>query len=221
MRRHSINPEEITASKLKEINQLQQDDCLIVRSFLTSPKGLVDRGDSFKRRASNVGDRLPSAAQMLELSNSFKRRLSDASKNHKASFHGNTTAATISDLINANASATSENDDSICLEPIEKRTNKYINKRPSIEVTKCYSLDCDPPPETNVPLTANKAAIKSLLSHEMSNVVIVLGDFKVGKSSLITQFLSSEHLMGFDNYNGTFFLQTNINKLSFSYVNKY
>ena len=202
LRRHSINPEEITASKLQEINELQNDDCLIVRSFLTSPKGLVDRGDSFKRRASHIGERLPSPAQMLELSSSFKRRLSDASKMHGSS--GASSGATIADLISANASATSENHESICLEPMDKRFQKP-NKRFSIEAMKGYSLDLDVyHPEINSPPTISKLPIKRNISHELSNLVIVLGDARVGKSSLITQFLSSEHLMGFDNFSGKF-----------------
>ena len=205
VRRHSINPEEITASKLQQIDQMQKDDCLVVRSFLTSPKGLVDKGDSFKRRASNIGDRLPSPSQMLELSSSFKRRLSDASKSHRSSFHGSPNAATIADLITANASTTSENNHAICLDPIDRRPHKSSN-RASIEGIKSSSLDsshqCSP--ELEVPTPLKKPVVARSLSRELANVVIVLGDYRVGKSSLITQFLSSEHLMGFDNYSGEF-----------------
>ena len=49
-RRVSVNLEEVVASKLEELKQLESDNCCVVRSFVTSPKGLVNRGDSFKRK---------------------------------------------------------------------------------------------------------------------------------------------------------------------------
>lgn len=43
--------EETIVSKLHELKLLQDDDCRVVRSFSTSPRGIINRGDSFKRKS--------------------------------------------------------------------------------------------------------------------------------------------------------------------------
>lgn len=47
--------EETIVSKLHELKLLQDDDCRVVRSFSTSPRGIINRGDSFKRKSSPAG----------------------------------------------------------------------------------------------------------------------------------------------------------------------
>ena len=43
------NLEEAVIQKLQQLRSLQRDDCCVVRSFTTSAKGIVSRGDKFKR----------------------------------------------------------------------------------------------------------------------------------------------------------------------------
>jgi hypothetical protein len=45
--------EEEVTQKLEELKFLQAEDVLIVRNFSTSSKGLINRGDSFKRKPRN------------------------------------------------------------------------------------------------------------------------------------------------------------------------
>lgn len=185
-RRKSLTPEEMAENKLKEIKQLQNDDFFVVRSFLTSPKGLVNRGDSFKKKPhseSSEGQRKNSET---------KRRLSEVTRSHRSSVHS-TSSATISDVISANALATSD--------PIKLETGeKYqLISRPSIEITRCFFPNEVPEQVDKIP---SKPQLKRLLSHESPHAVIVLGDHRVGKTSLVTQFLTSEHLAGLDTSHG-------------------
>lgn len=46
--------EETIISKLHELKLLQDKDCCVVRSFSTSPKGIINRGDSFKRKTEAI-----------------------------------------------------------------------------------------------------------------------------------------------------------------------
>jgi Rad/Gem-related GTP binding protein 1 len=52
--------EESISQKLQELKLIQADDMCVVRNFATSSRGLINRGDSFKRKsnqsiASDVG----------------------------------------------------------------------------------------------------------------------------------------------------------------------
>lgn len=49
-----VSLEEAISAKLQELKLLQADDCYVVRQFTTSSKGIVNRGDSIKRRASST-----------------------------------------------------------------------------------------------------------------------------------------------------------------------
>lgn len=43
--------EQTIVSKLHELKLLQDEDCCVVRNFSTSPRGIINRGDSFKRKS--------------------------------------------------------------------------------------------------------------------------------------------------------------------------
>ena len=47
----SIPMEECISSKLEELKIIQSEDCCVVRNFAISSKGIVNRGDSFKRKS--------------------------------------------------------------------------------------------------------------------------------------------------------------------------
>ncbi|ESN94194.1 hypothetical protein HELRODRAFT_163984 [Helobdella robusta] len=151
-RRASLTPEEQTENKLEEIKKVQKDGGLIVRSFLTSPKGLVNRGDSFKKQS----DKRESLGVNTKQDGSkiLPRRFSDVGK--RASIPV-ATSATISDLINANVMSSSNDDEAISLEPrtsisCEPTAGRFSQRhqfvaRPSIEITKCYLPDEPHTPE--------------------------------------------------------------------------
>ena len=202
-RRTSLTPEEMAENKLKEIKQLQNEDFFVVRSFLTSPKGLVNRGDSFKKKPHSEN------SEGQRKNSEPKRRLSEVTRGHRSSVHS-TSSATISDVISANALATS---DPIKLEAGEKY--QFIS-RPSIEITRCFFPNEVP---EQVHKISGKPTLKRLLSHESPHAVIVLGDHRVGKTSLVTQFLTSEHLAGLDTSHGLWrFKQIERNRL-LKYIN--
>jgi len=52
-RRESVNLEETVAAKLNELQLLNNEDCCVVRSFVTSSTGLINRGDSVRRKSSS------------------------------------------------------------------------------------------------------------------------------------------------------------------------
>ena len=50
-RRESIPLEDVVTAKLEQLKILQADDVCVVRNFTTSSRGIINRGDSFKRRS--------------------------------------------------------------------------------------------------------------------------------------------------------------------------
>ena len=125
-RRVSVNLEEVVASKLEELKQLESDNCCVVRSFVTSPKGLVNRGDSFKRKPS------------------------DSTKHSTSGGIGPSTGST---------------------------TRKHT-----------------------------RSPLSRVLSHEKPHNVLIMGERSVGKTSLVTQFMTSEYLAGLDTSFGNYTL---------------
>ena len=54
-RRDSVPLEDSITSRLEQLRILQADDCCVVRNFVTSSRGgLINRGDSFKRKSFSV-----------------------------------------------------------------------------------------------------------------------------------------------------------------------
>jgi len=54
MRRESVPFEESISARLEQLRLLEAEDCCVVRNFATSARGLVNRGDSFKRKSFSV-----------------------------------------------------------------------------------------------------------------------------------------------------------------------
>ena len=55
-RRESVPFEDGVTAKLEHLRLLEADDCCVVRNFSMSSKGLVNRGDSFKRKNRSSSD---------------------------------------------------------------------------------------------------------------------------------------------------------------------
>lgn len=124
----SISLEEAISAKLQELKLLQADDCYVVRQFTTSPKGIVNRGDSIKRRPSSTS--CSSAASKSPSITPICPLVASSSSSISSSLIGSVSAP---DMPSASAAAAAAA--SLSLTTSARRTSAVLSPEPETDKT--------------------------------------------------------------------------------------